>query len=472
MASAEDIRALLKEELSSLKQELLTELRKEQQFQTPRGLKKAGSGKLEEPVGSPSAEEESSAALITKVEPKLSQESERRLARAPSQNELTTYELIAQHPSFELLSISLVLTNIVWIGIQGEYAARTWTQHPPSCFHLVDALFCVGFVFENAVKIAAQGREFFCEMPAAKWNLFDFVSTLSQVVELMLLAIGGHASHSGGAMKLLRIFRLVRIARVANAFPDLKKLISSVAAALVPLGWTMLLVVLLTYAFALAVTQVVTDHKIAIGREDMEKHQDEVLEFFDTVARTFISFYMIISEGIHWGELMKPLAEHISPMFKPIFCLFVAFQIFAMMNVITAYFVESAFKAAAENEKKELTDDLLEVFRQDMSDSRRKKDEMWVTQDVFEKYSEHPKMYEFIELLGIDAEEGHHLWELIDSEGVGKIRIDDFVTGCCKLIGSARAENIFRLQFQVKQNHKQLMAVMAQVVKLQSSLGK
>eukprot|EP00930_Biecheleria_cincta_P017377 TRINITY_DN13834_c0_g1_i1.p1 TRINITY_DN13834_c0_g1~~TRINITY_DN13834_c0_g1_i1.p1 ORF type:complete len:339 (-),score=61.17 TRINITY_DN13834_c0_g1_i1:85-1101(-) len=334
-----------------------------------------------------------------------------------------------------------------------------WSQHPPSWFHLVDTAFCFGFVFDIVVKIGAQGRDFFCEMPAARWNLFDFVITLSQVSELLLVALGGgHSIHSGGAMKLLRIFRLVRIARVANAFPDLKKLIASVAAALVPLGWTMLLVVLLTYAFALAVTQVVTDHKIAVGREDMERHQEEVLEFFDNVGRAFISFYMIISEGIHWGELMKPLAEHISPYFKPIFCLFVAFQIFAMMNVITAYFVESAFKAAAESEKKELTDDLLEVFRHDSNKAVE-----WVTRDVFEKHSEHPKMYEFIDLLGIDSEEGHHLWELIDSEGVGKIKINDFVMGCCKLIGTARSENIFRLQFQVKQNHKQLMAEVAKL---------
>jgi len=459
MASTEEIRAVLKEELSSLKKELLIELKKEQQFQTPRGFAKQKTPDvLEVVVNSPSTEDRDTATLITKAE---SKESPREVLRADA-IQSNIFERIVLHPVFEWFSISMVLTNIVWIGVQGEYAARTWSTLPPSWFHIIDTIFCIGFVFENAVKIVAQGREFFCEMPAARWNLFDFGSTLSQVIELLLLAIGGHTSHSGGAMKLLRIFRLVRIARVANAFPDLKKLIASVAAALVPLGWTMLLVVLLTYAFALAVTQVVTDHKIAVGREDMEKHQEEVLEFFDTVARTFISFYMIISEGIHWGELMKPLAEHISPYFKPIFCLFVAFQIFAMMNVITAYFVESAFKAAADNEKKELTDDLLDVFRHDELFQRNKND-MWVTRDVFEKYSEHPKMYEFIDLLGIDSEEGHHLWELIDSEGVGKIKIDDFVMGCCKLIGTARSENIFRLQFQVKQNHKQLMAEVARL---------
>eukprot|EP00930_Biecheleria_cincta_P002579 TRINITY_DN103587_c0_g1_i1.p1 TRINITY_DN103587_c0_g1~~TRINITY_DN103587_c0_g1_i1.p1 ORF type:complete len:649 (+),score=113.75 TRINITY_DN103587_c0_g1_i1:28-1974(+) len=375
--------------------------------------------------------------------PTLELGSLREVARPENRRLQRVASLIMQHRAFDYFSIILVVANTIWIGVQAEHSAWTWSTDVPLWFELVDDFFCLGFVFENSTRILAMGCPFFYDI----WNLFDLLSTVTAVFERLV-------NYREDMMKVLRIFRLIRITRVANSFPDLKKLLGSVAAAVKPLCWTMLLLGLLTYAFALAITQLVTQHKIAMGHEKME-HQKELLERFGSLQQSCLVLYMMVSEGIEWKELVGPLAEHISPLMEPIFSLFVAFQVYCMMNVITAYFVETARAQAIEGEKLELTEDLLQVFKHDMVSSGMSKHELIVTKDVFEKYSDHPKMDEFINMLGVDAEEGHQLWQLIDPENTGKVPVADFVQACARLIGEAKAEHIYRIQFQMRQREKQ-----------------
>eukprot|EP00931_Biecheleriopsis_adriatica_P113355 TRINITY_DN8835_c0_g1_i1.p1 TRINITY_DN8835_c0_g1~~TRINITY_DN8835_c0_g1_i1.p1 ORF type:complete len:477 (+),score=126.75 TRINITY_DN8835_c0_g1_i1:64-1494(+) len=378
----------------------------------------------------------------------------------------TWAEKVQSSLPFEMYSVFLVISNAIWIGVQTQYAAVTWSSDAPEWFDNVDRAYCVCFVTEVSIKMLAQRQNFFLG-EEWKWNIFDLFATGTQVSEVLLSVEGGRF---GQVMRILRLMRLVRVARIANVVPELKKLVSSVTTSLLPLTWTLVLVFLLNYAFSIMVTQVVNDHKIRHGKEAMEE-QEELLEFFGSMDTTFISLYMVISEGIHWCELAAPLAKFISPWTKPVVCLFVAFQLFAMMNVITAYFVEAAFKAAAQNEKDEMAHELWEMFEKDLQlaappGRKLKKNDFVVTRDIFVKFKDHPKMAEFIDMLGVDPEEGEILWDLIDENGLGRLSADQFFHGCTKLVGSARAELIWRLSFEFKQaqkealrNHQELLGV-------------
>ena len=58
------------------------------------------------------------------------------------------------------------------------------------------------------------------------------------------------------------------------------------------------------------------------------KHSDLIFDFPDgSLDRSMISLFETLSDGIHWGELNEPLAEHCSPWFPVIFVLYSAFQV-------------------------------------------------------------------------------------------------------------------------------------------------
>merc|ERR1712137_793293 len=114
--------------------------------------------------------------------------------------------------------------------------------------------------------------------------------------------------------------------------------------------WTMVLIFLITFGFGIFLTQVVTDHKLALEEEEVEK-QEALEEFYGTLVRSMFFLYQAISDGVHWGELAEPLVKDVSPWAAFAFIVYTAFVIFAMMNVVTAFFVESALKSAQGEEK-------------------------------------------------------------------------------------------------------------------------
>jgi len=347
---------------------------------------------------------------------------------------------LVSHHIFDYASATIVILNAAWIGHQTDFVARSWAASKPEYFDLGDGAFCLLAVIEVAIRIMADGCSFFYG-EAWRWNWFDLVLASSQVTDISITIFAPSAGHNS-LLKLLRVCKLVRIARIARiaaAFPELHVLISSVVDSLSSLFWTLLLIGAFLFAVAIAITQVVNDHKISKGPEHMEVHEEAILEFYGTLPQTMLSLYMVISEGIHWSELMEPLAEHVSPSMKIVFVVFVAFQLFAMMNVITAIFVDNAMKIAAKEERDEVLGTLWNMMQADVGSAGH------VTIDVFEKNFSSPAMLRFLELTGAECEDCQTVFRLIDASGDGALDATEFVESCAHLVGSARAMQVARL---------------------------
>eukprot|EP00930_Biecheleria_cincta_P005346 TRINITY_DN106271_c0_g1_i1.p1 TRINITY_DN106271_c0_g1~~TRINITY_DN106271_c0_g1_i1.p1 ORF type:complete len:562 (+),score=100.88 TRINITY_DN106271_c0_g1_i1:39-1724(+) len=342
---------------------------------------------------------------------------------------------ITESPSFDWASAANVVLNSLWIGFQTDFVARTWSHHTPAYFHLVDLAFLVVSAVEVMMRALALGEEYF-RGPGMKWQLFDVMVVSSQVVEFVVSRIVQGTSISG--LRILKLVKILRIARVASVFPELHVLISSIVGSLQSLGWTLVLIVTFLYAIAVALTQLVNEHKLSLGAEHMEEHEEEIIEFYGSLDRSLISLYMIISEGIHWSELMSPLAEHVSPWIKPVFVIFVGFQLFAMMNVITSCFVDNALRIAAKAENDEALLSVFDMLQDDVGSGGL------VNVDVFRRHFHHPRMAKFLELSGSQGEEPEAIFRVIDDEDSGHLKCHEFVDSCAKLVGPSRA-------FQVKQ---------------------
>eukprot|EP00931_Biecheleriopsis_adriatica_P100931 TRINITY_DN76165_c0_g1_i1.p1 TRINITY_DN76165_c0_g1~~TRINITY_DN76165_c0_g1_i1.p1 ORF type:complete len:549 (+),score=101.58 TRINITY_DN76165_c0_g1_i1:98-1744(+) len=363
--------------------------------------------------------------------------------------------------NFEIFVASMVGLNSLWIGVQTFYAAENWTFSTPWSFVMVDLMFCVIFLGELLSRMRFGGlRRFFLSVPACYWNWFDTIVVGSQVVD----TIGNIFvdDYNGGAkmlaaLRYVRMVRVLRIARLTVALSELRKLIDSVSSAMAPLTWTVILLAILIYAFAVVLTNLVTEHKIQKGRESMEEHEELLLEFFGSFYSTMLTLFMIVADGIHWYEVSRPLRDDISPWMELAMVAFVVFMLLAIMNIITARFVESVMKTAEENERREIRSELWSMFSEHFaSEGRIDKDNMMIGRDAFKAFADHPKMLEFISMVGIPPEESDRLFDLLDQDGDGDMTATEFVTGCEKLVGPARAEMCTRIEHAMHQQRGEI----------------
>eukprot|EP00930_Biecheleria_cincta_P001269 TRINITY_DN10240_c0_g1_i1.p1 TRINITY_DN10240_c0_g1~~TRINITY_DN10240_c0_g1_i1.p1 ORF type:complete len:585 (+),score=121.02 TRINITY_DN10240_c0_g1_i1:104-1858(+) len=362
-------------------------------------------------------------------------------------SEMTSFEqfrkqlndLIASD-GFDMLSGLMVLANATYIGYQTDWVARHWSNQTPGWFHIGDLIFCMTTVVEVGIRIMALGPGFF-HNDGYGWNWFDFLVGSTQVLDLGMSFIageqdGGHQKSSMSGARILKLVRIFRIARIASVFPQLHVLISSIIDSLSSLFWTLVLIFAFLYAVAIALTQVVNEHKMAKGLEHMEQNEETVLELYGNLQASMISLYMIISEGIHWGELCDPLAENISPMMRIVFVVFVGFMLFAMMNIITACFVDNAMRIAAKAEVDTCLTKLWQMMEASVEPGE------CVTMETFIGHWKHPGMEKFLELTDSNGENPVQIFGLIDESGDGKLDADEFVEMCSRLMGNAKAMQV------------------------------
>merc|ERR1711920_1019662 len=104
----------------------------------------------------------------------------------------------------------------------------------------------------------------------------------------------------------------------------------SIISSLESLMWILVFVALTTASFAVVITQVVTDHKTHLGKEEVIHHEQRLEEYFGSVGTCTYKLYQTISDGLHWAELADPLMEAISPWTAAILVAYSAFVTFAL----------------------------------------------------------------------------------------------------------------------------------------------
>lgn len=373
---------------------------------------------------------------------------------------------VVHHHLFEILSATIVILNSLWIGMEADWTARQWDTHVPEYFHTIDDAFCTVAVMEISLRIMDAGSGF---LHASGWNIFDSVVVSTQVIDVVMTHAVTHVKSKGGAImslfRILKLARILRVARVASHFPQLHVLIRSIADSFANLFWTMILVFAFNYAAAILITHMVSEYKIELGREKLLEESKEMEDLYGNMMRTMVSLFMIISGGISWNDLMLPLSENISPLFKYFFVCLTGFQMFGMMNVITACFVDNALKIASTTELKHMLDSLWGVFGNHggMADS-----DIAVTCADFENNFTRPEMSKFLEMIhakqGIDAVE---VFAIMDKDGDGSLSINEFVTCCDHIIGPAKGSALATLAKDHSSFAKEQRKIMQQIVEAQ-----
>jgi len=352
---------------------------------------------------------------------------------------------------FDMAMGLFVLSNAIFIGIETDYMARYWCEELPDQFFSVDIVFTVIFALELMLRSSAEGLMFFCSHNWF-WNYFDCI-----VVGLQIYDTGGQMigivskGKSSPLIRMLRLVRIVRVLRLLRLVKVLSTLLVSIKHTLLSVGWLVLLIFLMTYVFGIVVTQLVTDHKLALGRDTMEQGEEMLEEYFGTLDRSISKLWQAISEGEHWGALSDPLADYCSRWFCIAFMVYMAFVFFAVMNVVTAVVVENALRGAQDEKRHEILHNLLKVFKNAGLQSE-------ITEVSFKRKLHSPEMQAYLEELGLSEQQRHEcsIFHLIDEDGSGSLDKRELIHSCMQLTGPAKAINLALLTQEFRSEMDQL----------------
>eukprot|EP00929_Paragymnodinium_shiwhaense_P028011 TRINITY_DN16315_c0_g1_i3.p1 TRINITY_DN16315_c0_g1~~TRINITY_DN16315_c0_g1_i3.p1 ORF type:complete len:592 (-),score=102.36 TRINITY_DN16315_c0_g1_i3:47-1822(-) len=371
---------------------------------------------------------------------------------------------IVEKRIFEPLCALFIGFNACLIGLEVEYSAGNQTTALPIGFKVCEYITVCWFVFELILRLVAVGPRAFFRMQDRIWNMFDVFIVLASLVDVVLMSTS-EAEQSSVllALKVLRIVRLVRIARVVEFFRALRMMVHSMFHTLAALMWFLVLMAIITYCFAICLTQATVDHMIEVlgVAADWEEavsagpdYMARMLKDFGSVPRSMYTLLKCVSGGVSWGDPGDLIVE-LGPGLMCTFLIFICFTIFAMLNVVTGFFCEDAAASAARDR-----DDIVQEQMRDKEQYIRKFRDVFseidqdgsgsMTLDELNAHIEDEHLQAYFSHLQIDASSAWEIFRLLDVDASGTISVEEFVWGCVKLRGFAKTLDVASINYDIE----------------------
>lgn len=221
--------------------------------------------------------------------------------------------------AFQNTIITVIVVNAITLG------AATSDRLTDRFGGLLDALDRIAlaiFVVELLLKLYAYRWRFFQD----PWNVFDF------------LVVGVALVPAAGAFTVLRSLRLLRILRLVSAVPSMRRVVSTLLAAIPGVASIVGLLVLVIYVAAVMGT--------TLFGEDSPQH-------FGDLGQSLWTLFQVMT-GEAWPDIAEDVREH-QPTAWIFFLIFILISTFVVLNLFLAVVV-SAMESVRddEEEKREL----------------------------------------------------------------------------------------------------------------------
>uniref|UniRef100_A0A7S1AKP8 EF-hand domain-containing protein n=1 Tax=Noctiluca scintillans TaxID=2966 RepID=A0A7S1AKP8_NOCSC len=399
------------------------------------------------------------------------------------------FQAVARSLWFEQLFCLVIVFNVFVVGAETQYNAANLRDSDAPGFVWLSYAFAVCFLCELSVRFIAVGPvEFFCLKNQA-WNVFDSSIVLISVVEVLLEIMGSGSSNSQSLdqLRLIRIVRTVRVLRVVRLmrfFSSLRLLVTSILSTLKSLLWTMLLLFMILYVFAIIFTQATTPYLI----DNKPRNQTSCLQeattyetlnyYFGDLPTSIFTLFKAIAGGVSWQEVSEPLRElHFSVV--ALFIVFIAFVYIVVLNVVTGVFCQTALENAAKDKDIQMDErlvtrerdchELAKIFQSMDADGDKV-----LTLNEFEESLLNKQVQAYFASLDLTVKDALGLFRMLDCDGSSGVDIEEFVDGCLRLRGNAKSVDVAALIYEnrlVLERFTTMMRVHEeQFLKLQSSL--
>lgn len=340
--------------------------------------------------------------------------------------------------AFDSFGVVLVVMNAASLGWQADYQARYLAARPPHWSEMLETLFCIAFSIELGLRIYVWRLAFF--KLDWQWNTFDMVVVSLQIVEEVMGAIAVSLNFSFvRVLRVLRLVRIVRVLRIVRLVSRLRTLFCSLVASARDFLWTILLLVMLIYIASVYFTQLVTEHRLSLRDESSPRLES----LYGSMGDTLLLLYQSILNGISWDTALSPLMDEVHWSTCPVFLVYITFSMLALMNVVTGVFVESAVSEAKRDDDVMIIRNVRSLFQEAHGCPDR------ITWPDFERLLDTQAMFEYFRAIDVDLSEARGVFDLLDIDHTGVITIDEFLSGCLRLRGAAKALDVNVLMHEI-----------------------
>lgn len=382
----------------------------------------------------------------------------------------------------------IILVNAIVIGISMDVKSPAIT--------VINIMFTCCFLLELAIKFYLHGViSHFSHCS----NWFDFAIIAFDVLQLVLEEIAGSdaladapAASMFRVARLVRLVRLIRLARL-NMLDDLVALISGMVGGMTTLAWSVFLFFLILYITALLFREF-------FGRGEFlfEWNDESLVQYFDSVPRCMLTVFRFFfgdfstTSGLSMFEGVKSAHGSFAAVMVCIWFFGITIGLF---NVIAAIFVESTL-AAANNQTvtrktermndtklwstrvtqlvrlifqyngKEVPDDFSAVL---MDDEWRGNE---IPEAVFNQFVRDEKAIKALNDLEIEEADHKYLFDILDNDNTGSIKIHQLSDGLERLRGDTRRSDVICVDLMVRSIQSQTdFLVEAARTNIKSSTG-
>jgi hypothetical protein len=310
-------------------------------------------------------------------------------------------------------------------------------------------IFQVFYTIEMIMKLMVHRQWFFCN---ASWktNTFDCVLVVSGFFAMST------GSSSTGILRILRLLKFgkaIRAIRIMSHMKHLHALLTCIRGSLASLFWSLLMLFIVYAMFSLFLMQIIVAHLEETG----EALEDTDFELpFASVERSIVTLYKASTGGDDWGHVYHTI-ETTGVLGSATFLFFIAFVQFALINIITGIFVESALGvlspdsemlALEHNRREQDNAKKLEQLCRNVDEDLSGK----LTQEQFEDSLRKKQLPMLLTMLGLGTD---HVLELFKhmaqvADDNGQVEIGKFVNSCMLLKGAATNFELQKLHAEIR----------------------
>jgi len=367
---------------------------------------------------------------------------------------------LVYHPYFDYASLTCIFLNAVVIGFQTNHSAENLGAKDPMPYRVCELLFCCIFTLELAIRILVHGQGFFIGWGWG-WNWLDLILVVLQFVGEVLRALGDldDMFQSAFVLRCVRLFRSLRIIRtlhITRVSSELRVLLSCLMHSLSTLFWAITMLFLLTYIMGILLTDVTqgTRSKLDASAQGFK----DLTQWYGSVPRTLLSLFQAFSGGTDWGEISEPLIDDVSPWWGIWFLLYISLIFFAVLNLVTAIFVETAIERADVVKEKQKMGQAWGLFQSLDFDASGQ-----ITREEMRSHMDEQAVQDYFKSIDLDVSELDTLFKILDMNGSGEVDFQEFLNGCLRLQGPAKSLDVLLIMQEMRSSFKQLANFMEDI---------
>lgn len=330
------------------------------------------------------------------------------------------------------------------LGVSQAYA--TGGNKVSDIFTVLEFILGSAFVLELLLKMFALRKQF-C---STVWNMFDFLFVGIWVLETLEFINIGLDPAILRIIRLARLLKMIRLIRVIRVFTSFRLLVGSLKASVSTLFWSSSVLLLVQVISALTMCQLLAQYLEDETQNAAERI--EVWKYFGTFARALLTMFEITLGN--WIPPVRILLENVSGWYAIICVIYKLSVGFAVVNVISAVFVQQTIKVASQDEEV--------MIMQKKRDARRFQGELRrlfqdldlqqdgvITFDEFQMALSNDRVRHLLAALEINVLDAYDVFELLNN-GHNEVSWDEFLIGMLRLRGPAQSMDLMRLLFDHK----------------------